>query len=95
MASGLVELTPHLHAALINRLNHRSDPHTLPLPASTNGSHPANGEKRDTEGETGDSEAVLRHILDSRRCSSAEEVGGMVDEYVAGKPLAYITGQSS
>lgn len=41
--------------------------------------------------EESDAELALRLILESGRYSSDEAVEGAVNEYIGGKPLAYIT----
>jgi hypothetical protein len=45
-------------------------------------------------GEESDSMLVLRRIVGCGRYTSDGEVEGAVEEYVGGKPLAYITGES-
>lgn len=46
-----------------------------------------------SEAEEGsETELVLKHILESGKFSTEEDVHKAVDEYVGGKPLAYITG---
>lgn len=45
------------------------------------------------ESAASNSELVLRLILQSGRFESEEAVSAAVDEYIGGKPLAYITGQ--
>jgi hypothetical protein len=42
-----------------------------------------------------DSKLVLSRILECGRYSSEESVTNVVDEYVGGRPLAYITGKSA
>lgn len=44
--------------------------------------------------DTTDSEQVLGAILRSDKVDDQEQVQKAIDEYLAGKPLAYITGES-
>lgn len=73
---------PGLSNELAGKLLQKLDAYHPHQPASTS----------DTEDES-DSKLVLRRIVECGRYESDEEIEKAVEEYVGGKPLAYITGE--
>lgn len=77
-----LSISDHLRQELTDKLEkyrHLSD--DTPDQGTTNGH------------DSTDSEQVLSVILKSDKIGSEEQVGQAVDEYIGGKPLAYITGE--
>lgn len=74
-----VSITDDLHTRLLKQL----DEH-----------HGKDEQHQDSQGDS-ESQMVLRHVLESGRFSDEKEVQQAIDEYLTGKPLAYITGESA
>jgi hypothetical protein len=78
-----LSISDHLRQELTDKLeNYRHLSDDTPDQGTTNGH------------DSTDSEQVLSAILKSDKIASEEQVGQAVDEYIGGKPLAYITGEN-
>jgi hypothetical protein len=77
-----LSISTSLRSALLTKLDaYRAQSTSTPDQGTTNG-----------HGST-DSEQVLTAVLSSSKTESEDQVEKAVDEYIGGKPLAYITGE--
>ena len=91
-----MELSPSTHDQLLQKLNahHTEESQSGEQQDVSQGAAQANGSSADDEAAS-NSELVLRLVLQSGKFENEKDVSAAVDEYIAGKPLAYITGEWS
>lgn len=91
-----MELSPSTREQLLRKLNahHAEESQSGEKHDASQDDAQLNGSSANDE-TASNSELVLRLVLQSGKFENEKDVSAAVDEYIAGKPLAYITGEWS